>query len=87
MKPAPTTAFSSPRSLSAGWCRHWLLCRDRPVEIRAGDALGLLPEALAECPAGGSICVFHTMTTYQFSKTEREALENVLTLASVRRPL
>jgi hypothetical protein len=27
------------------------------------------------------------MTTYQSSKTEREALENVLTLASVRRPL
>ena len=57
------------------------------VDIRAGDALGLLPEALAECPAGGTICVFHTMTTYQFSKTEREALENLLTRASVRRPL
>ena len=57
------------------------------VEIRAGDALGLLPEALADCPARGSICVFHTMTTYQFSKAEREALENLLMLASVRRPL
>ena len=58
-----------------------------PVDIRAGDALALLPDALAESPREGTVCVFHTMVTYQFEHVERQALEDLLVLASVRRPL
>jgi len=57
------------------------------LDIRRGDALRLLPDALAKAPREGALVVFHTLTTYQFSKPEREALDDLLTLASVRRPI
>ncbi len=57
------------------------------LDIESGDALSLLPDALAKAPRGGALVVTHTMTTYQFSKDEREALDNLLILASVRRPV
>jgi hypothetical protein len=56
-------------------------------EIRAGDALDLLPEALAEAPAGETLCVYHTVVTYQFPFDAREALDNLLIAAGVRRPV
>jgi hypothetical protein len=57
------------------------------LDIEAGDALTLLPDALAKAPRGGALVVAHTMTTYQLSKLEREGLDNLLILASVRRPV
>ena len=54
---------------------------DAPQEIRAGDALALLPEALAEVPDGAAACVYHTITTYQFSQQMRERLEAILAAA------
>jgi hypothetical protein len=57
------------------------------LDIESGDALTLLPDALAKAPHEGALVVTHTMTTYQFSKMEREALNNLLILASVRRPV
>lgn len=59
----------------------------RTPPIRAGDALALLPEALAEAPKDAALCVYHTVVTYQFSREMREALENLLTAASLRRPV
>jgi hypothetical protein len=56
-------------------------------QIRAGDALELLPEALAEAPAGETVCVYHTIVTYQFPYDAREALDNMLIAAGVRRPV
>ena len=56
-------------------------------EIRAGDALALLPEALAEAPPGETLCVYHTIVTYQFPREAREALDNLLIAAGVRRPV
>ncbi len=56
-------------------------------EIRAGDALALLPDALAEIPANETACVFHTIALYQFSGEMKEALEAILTVAGVRRPV
>ena len=56
-------------------------------EIRAGDALALLPDALAEIPADETACVTHTIALYQFSAEMREALEAILAVAGVRRPV
>jgi hypothetical protein len=57
------------------------------VEIRVGDALALLPEALARAPANETLCVYHTIVTYQFSHEMREALDHILIAAGLRRPV
>ena len=58
-----------------------------PAEIRAGDALALLPEAIARVPEDEPVCVYHTHVVYQFTQEMREALDNILIAASLRRPL
>jgi hypothetical protein len=55
--------------------------------IVAGDALDLLPGALARAPRDQPLCVYHTMVTYQFRAEAREALDHLLIAASLRRPL
>jgi hypothetical protein len=57
------------------------------VEIRPGNALTLLPEALAAIPEDQPVCVYHSYVTYQFSDEMREALDNILTMAGLRRPV
>ena len=61
-----------------------LFAQEKPP-IRAGDALALLPDALAAVPAGQVPVVFHTIAVYQFSREMREALESILTVAGLRR--
>ena len=56
-------------------------------EIRAGDALALLPDAIARIPEDQPVCVYHSYVTYQFSDAMREALDNILTMAGLRRPI
>jgi len=63
------------------------LFREAKPEIRAGDALALLPNALAEARPGDAVCVYHTIATYQFSREMKEALENMLVVAGLRRPV
>lgn len=63
------------------------LFRAQPAEIRGGDALALLPDALARVPEGEPLCVYHTYVVYQFSAEMRETLDNVLIVASLRRPV
>jgi hypothetical protein len=60
---------------------------EEPPEIRSGDALDNLMAAIAEAPREGTVCVFHTMVTYQFAPLEREALNAILTVAGLRRPV
>jgi len=55
--------------------------------ILHGDALELLPDALAAIPAGETVCVYHTIAVYQFSTAMKEALENILVVAGLRRPV
>ncbi|HWA92945.1 MAG TPA: DUF2332 domain-containing protein [Rhizomicrobium sp.] len=55
--------------------------------IRHGDALALLPEALAEAPRDATVCVYHTIVTYQFGAAMREALDDMLVVAGLRRPI
>jgi hypothetical protein len=61
--------------------------RAHPAEIRAGDALALLPDAIARIPEHHPVCIYHTFVVYQFSEEMREALDNILIMASLRRPL
>ena len=61
--------------------------KDVRPEIRAGNALDLLPEALAEVPASETACVYHSYVTYQFSADMRAALDDTLIAASLRRPV
>jgi hypothetical protein len=63
-----------------------LFAAERP-RILSGDALDLLPEALAEIPEDRVACVYHTIAVYQFSHDMKEALENILTVAGLRRPV
>ncbi|HSZ74026.1 MAG TPA: DUF2332 domain-containing protein, partial [Rhizomicrobium sp.] len=56
-------------------------------EIRSGDALDLLPDALAQIPEGEPICVYHTIAVYQFSTAMKQALDDILIAASLRRPV
>lgn len=67
--------------------RALAMLTDEKPDIHKGDALTLLPDALAAAPRDGTVCVYHTIVTYQFSEDEREALENILTLAGLRRPV
>ncbi|MBU6299280.1 MAG: DUF2332 domain-containing protein [Alphaproteobacteria bacterium] len=57
------------------------------LNIRNGDALDLLPEALAAAPKDQVVCVYHTMVIYQFSDEMRDALDAILIMASLRRPV
>jgi hypothetical protein len=59
---------------------------DRP-EIRVGSALDLLPDALRAIPENQRVCVYHSYVVYQFSTEMQEALESLLTLAGLRRPI
>lgn len=63
------------------------LFMSRRPEIRAGDALELLPDALAEIPANQTPCFYHTIAIYQFSREMKNALEDMLTVAGLRRPV
>jgi hypothetical protein len=63
-----------------------IYARESP-EIRAGDALELLPEAIAGIPEDQPVCIYHTMVIYQFSEEAREALDHLLLAASLRRSI
>jgi hypothetical protein len=60
--------------------------REKP-EIRMGDALALLADAIRDAPENQPVCVYHTMVTYQFSEDMRETLDDILTVAGLRRPV
>jgi hypothetical protein len=63
------------------------LCMLRKPTIRTGDALDLLPDALAEVPMDMVPCVYHTIAVYQFSREMKVALEDLLVVAGLRRPV
>jgi hypothetical protein len=63
-----------------------LFAAQKPA-IVAGDALALLPDALALVPRESVPVVYHTIAVYQFSHEMRDALESILTIAGLRRPV
>jgi hypothetical protein len=60
---------------------------DAKPPIRVGDALALLPNALRDAPEHQPVCVYHTYVTDQFTGEMREALDNILVMAGLRRPV
>ncbi len=63
-----------------------LFAAEKPP-ILAGDALALLPDALARGPRDAAAVAYHTIATYQFSTQMKEALESLLVVAGLRRPV
>ena len=58
-----------------------------PPRILAGDALDLLPEALAAAPADAALCVYSSFTLYQMRPPELRRLEGILEEAARSRPI
>lgn len=54
------------------------LVADDPPALVAGDALETLPGVLADLPAEAALCVFSTLTLYQFTGREVAALRRLL---------
>jgi hypothetical protein len=63
-----------------------IFMKHKPV-IRAGDALELLPDALANVARGQVPCIYHTIAIYQFSREMKQGLEDILTVAGLRQPV
>lgn len=63
------------------------LFRSQTPEIRQGDALALLAGALRAMPEDEPVCIYHTIALYQFSRDMRQTLDDILTMAGVRRPV
>ncbi len=61
--------------------------RESPPTIVSGDALALLPDALAAVPSHEAVCVYHTIAVYQFSAEMKQALDALLAVAGLRRPV
>jgi hypothetical protein len=55
--------------------------------ILTGDAITLMPDALAAIPAGGTVCIYHTIVLYQVDWAMREVLNDMLVVAGLRRPV
>jgi hypothetical protein len=61
------------------------IARSDPPEIRAGDALDLLPAVIESAPADASLLVYHSFVLNQWDVASRSALDAMLAGASVRR--
>jgi len=77
----------NPVNLDDPDARDWLRALIFPEHRLRVDALALLPNALRDAPEHQPVCVYHTYVTYQFSSEMREALDNLLTAAGLRRPV
>jgi hypothetical protein len=63
------------------------IVRTHQPAVLAGDALNLLPEAVAEVPPATTLCIFHSLTLYQFTTKQRERLSSLLLEFSRQRPI
>jgi hypothetical protein len=55
-----------------------VLAQAEPPQLRAGDAVTLLPDVLAHIPPWATLCVFHTFVLNQFSQAAREGFHQFL---------
>jgi hypothetical protein len=63
------------------------ICAQNKPQIRTGDALALLPDALRDVPEDQPVCVYHSYVIYQFSREMKEAFDAILVMAGLRRPV
>ncbi len=58
-----------------------------PPRLLAGNALALLPQAIAATPADNVLCIYHTYSLYQLPSAAREQLSGIIRAASVSRDI
>jgi hypothetical protein len=63
------------------------LARDNPPPLIAGDALEVLPQAVADAPTDAALCVFHTATLAHFPHEARERFQTLIPELARRREL
>ena len=63
------------------------MARQHPTDLKAGDALDLLPEVLPDIPPDTALCIYHTHTLNQFSSEARERLSYLFAEHSKHREL
>ena len=61
------------------------LRRKMHLDIVQGDALETLMGAIAATPPSATVCIYHTVALYQFSSAMKQSLEDLLTVAGLRR--
>lgn len=66
--------------------RALAIVRADPPPIIADDAMARLPEVLANRPAGGIVCLYHSFALNQFPATARQAFEALLVRHADHRP-
>lgn len=52
-----------------------------------GDALENLLDAIRAIPPAHAVCVYHTIAIYQFSPQMKQTLDDLITVAALRRPV
>jgi hypothetical protein len=63
------------------------LAQREPPALMAGDALALLPQAVANMPADTTLCVFHTATLAHFPPEARQRLQSLIPALARQRDL
>jgi hypothetical protein len=61
--------------------------RERPPDVREGDALDLLPDVVAEIPDDRPVCLFDTQVRYQLDEADRERFESLVAELAADREL
>jgi hypothetical protein len=63
------------------------LAQHEPPKLMAGDALAILPQAVAEMPADTALCVFHIATLAHFPAKARERFRALISELARQRDL
>jgi hypothetical protein len=63
------------------------LAQREPPKLMAGDALAILPQAVAEMPADAALCVFHIATLAHFPAEARERFRALIPALAHQRDL
>ena len=61
------------------------LAQEGPATVRRGDALDLLPDAMAEAPDDAALCLYSSFTLYQFGPAQRAVLDRIVERAATSR--
>jgi len=58
-----------------------------PPPLRRGDAVDLLPEAIAEAPEDAALCIYSSFALYQFGPVQLARLNSLVEAAARKRPV
>ena len=69
------------------WSTNSSIAQREPPTLLAGDALTVLPQAVAQAPADTALCVFHIATLAHFPPEARERFRTLIADLARRRDL